>query len=61
MEALDDFYLFNIVEDYHELHDQKAAQPERFAQVRTSLLLLAGDVQTKILKSSESPPMEKTA
>ena len=42
-EKLDDFYLFNVVEDYHELHDQKAAQPEIYAkmqkQVRMALLV----------------------
>jgi hypothetical protein len=28
---LDDFYLFNLDRDYHELHDQKAAEPARLA------------------------------
>jgi hypothetical protein len=33
MASLDDFYLFNVVDDYHELHDQKHAQPERYARM----------------------------
>ena len=30
MKKFDDYYLFNLASDYHELHDQKAAEPERY-------------------------------
>ena len=34
---LSDFYMFNVVEDYHELHDLKAVQPSRFSKMRAQL------------------------
>jgi hypothetical protein len=34
---LDDFYLFNLDRDYHELHDQKAAEPARLAAMQAQL------------------------
>jgi hypothetical protein len=33
LKHFDDFYLFNLAEDYHEVHDLKAAEANRFASM----------------------------
>eukprot|EP01052_Picozoa_sp_SAG31_P032831 SAG31_NODE_3642_length_4032_cov_1.536232_3_plen_168_part_00 len=49
-DGLSDFYLFNVVEDYHELRDQKAREPQRYARMRAHLdafLVSINNSQTK--------------
>ena len=36
MKHIDDFYLFNLADDYHELHDLKAPEPQQFAKMSSS-------------------------
>eukprot|EP01051_Picozoa_sp_SAG22_P025256 SAG22_NODE_7394_length_744_cov_0.787597_1_plen_135_part_00 len=38
-------YLFNVVEDYHELHDQKLAQPARLAAMQKQLTEFMASIQ----------------
>lgn len=45
MKKLDDFYLFNVVNDYHELQDQKAAQPQRYAAMQQQLADFLASIQ----------------
>ena len=37
MKKLDDFYLFNLDEDYHELHDLKATEATRYNMMQQQL------------------------
>ena len=66
METFDDFYLFNLAEDYHELHDQKIAQPERLAAMNKQLGNFLASIQhsqraeSKCVKVEWSTPMNCT-
>ena len=44
-QALESMYLFNIAEDYHELHDQKLAQPARLASMQKQLAAFLASIQ----------------
>lgn len=55
---LDEYYLFNVVKDYHELFDQKALQPERYKTMlaqRTAFLASIANSQKNETKCSASP------
>ncbi len=41
---LDDYYLFNLGDDYHELHDRKADQPERYQAMMQTLTTFKASV-----------------
>ena len=59
---LDSFYLFNVVDDYHELHDQKAAQPQRFLTMQAQLTEFLASIansqanETQCKGRSPAPP-----
>ena len=57
MKHVDDFYLFNLAEDYHELHDQKAAQPDILAKMHTQL----NEFQASIANSQVSQAGSQSA
>jgi hypothetical protein len=44
--TLEDFYLFNLAADYHELVDCKASEPERFAGMKRELDTFLASIQT---------------
>ena len=47
MSHLDDFYLFNLEDDYHELHDMKAIEADRY----TSMMQQLTEFRASILNS----------
>ena len=47
MKKLDDHYLFNLNDDYHELYDKKVSDPDRLSSMMTMLT----DFQDSIKKS----------
>eukprot|EP00040_Diaphanoeca_grandis_P039447 m.259066 g.259066 ORF g.259066 m.259066 type:complete len:628 (-) comp37543_c0_seq1:99-1982(-) len=61
MKKLDDFYLFNIIDDYHELNDQKVAQAARFNMMQGQLTEFLASLQNSqvnetMCASGPSPP-----
>jgi arylsulfatase A-like enzyme len=45
MKNFDDYYLFNLADDYHELHDQKKAEPARLAAMQQQLTDFLASIQ----------------
>jgi hypothetical protein len=41
----DEWYLFNIADDYHELHDKKEAEPARYQQMLTQANAFLASIQ----------------
>ena len=47
-QTFDEYYLFNLGEDYHELHDQKMNEPDRYnAMVKTLKNLKASIIESQ--------------
>ena len=45
MKTLEDFYLFNLDDDYHEIIDRKASEPERLATMKRDLDAFLASIQ----------------
>mmetsp|Transcript_12590 Transcript_12590/g.32198 ORF Transcript_12590/g.32198 Transcript_12590/m.32198 type:complete len:249 (-) Transcript_12590:813-1559(-) len=53
MKQYDDYYLFNLAEDYHELHDRKASEPERYQSMLASLNTFLASVNNSQLHETK--------
>ena len=58
MTKFDDYYLFNLAEDYHELHDKKGTEQDRFNAMRqqmTAFLASIANSQENETKCKTNP------
>ena len=59
MKKFDQYYLFNLNEDYHELYDKKNDEPERFESMKNQLSSFLASIknsQVNETRCASSPP-----
>ena len=53
MKHIDDFYLFNLADDYHELHDLKASEPQQLATMQQQLTDFLASIQNSQVNETQ--------